>query len=162
MAVGDRWAEHATRLLGAAHAIQQATGAPAPPSESADYKRTEADARRQLGAARFGEEWTAGGAMSLEAAVDYALGTVLGDASMGGAPPSRVVADVPLSAREREVVELIAAGLSNRQISERLVLSVRTVERHIENVYNRLGISGKAGRAIVAAYAVRHNIHTAA
>jgi DNA-binding NarL/FixJ family response regulator len=38
------------------------------------------------------------------------------------------------------------------------VLSVRTVERHIENVYNRLGISGRAGRAIVTAYAIRHHL----
>jgi DNA-binding NarL/FixJ family response regulator len=38
------------------------------------------------------------------------------------------------------------------------VISVRTVERHIENVYNRLGISGKAGRAIVTAYALRHGL----
>jgi DNA-binding NarL/FixJ family response regulator len=69
-----------------------------------------------------------------------------------------LTAGVPLSAREREVVALIAAGLSNRQIAEQLVLSVRTVERHIENVYNRLGISGKAGRAIVTAYALRHGL----
>ena len=53
---------------------------------------------------------------------------------------------------------LIAEGLSNRQIAERLILSVRTVERHIENVYNRLGITGKAGRAIITAYALRHRL----
>jgi DNA-binding NarL/FixJ family response regulator len=53
---------------------------------------------------------------------------------------------------------LIAGGLSNREISERLTLSVRTVERHIENVYDRLGICGKAGRAIVTAYALRHHL----
>ena len=67
-------------------------------------------------------------------------------------------ADLPLSPREREVVTLIAGGLSDREIATRLVLSVRTVERHIENVYNRLGISGKAGRAIVTAYALRHRL----
>ena len=55
---------------------------------------------------------------------------------------------------------LIAQGLSNREIADALVLSVRTVERHIENVYNRLGISGRAGRAIVTAYALRHGVST--
>jgi ATP/maltotriose-dependent transcriptional regulator MalT len=65
---------------------------------------------------------------------------------------------VPLSAREREVVALITEGCSNRQIAERLVLSVRTVERHIENIYNRLGISGRTARAIVTAYALRHRL----
>ena len=63
-----------------------------------------------------------------------------------------------LSPRERQVVALIAGGLSNREIAGQLVLSVRTVERHIENVYNRLGIRGKAGRAIVTAYGLRHHL----
>jgi DNA-binding NarL/FixJ family response regulator len=57
-------------------------------------------------------------------------------------------------------VATIARGLSNREISEQLDLSVRAVERRIEieNAYNRLGISGKAGRAIVTAYALRHRV----
>ena len=63
-----------------------------------------------------------------------------------------------LTPREREVAALIAEGRSNREIADALVLSVRTVERHIENVYNRLGISGRAGRAIVTAYALRHRL----
>ena len=49
-----------------------------------------------------------------------------------------------LSAREREVMRLVAEGLSNEQIAERLVLSVRTVERHLSNVYAKLRVSGKA------------------
>jgi len=66
--------------------------------------------------------------------------------------------EVPLTVREREVVTLIAGGRSNREIADALVLSVRTVERHIENVYNRLGISGRAGRAIVTAFALRQGL----
>jgi pimeloyl-ACP methyl ester carboxylesterase/DNA-binding CsgD family transcriptional regulator len=56
-----------------------------------------------------------------------------------------------LSAREREVLELVAAGLSNEEIGERLFVSVRTVERHLSNVYAKLRISGKAARAAAAA-----------
>ena len=56
-----------------------------------------------------------------------------------------------LSAREREVLELVAGGLSNEEIGERLYLSVRTVERHLSNVYAKLRISGKAARAAAAA-----------
>ena len=70
--------------------------------------------------------------------------------------------DLGITRRELEILELIAQGLSNREIAEALVLSVRTVERHIENVYNRLGISGRAGRAIVTAYALRHGVATPA
>ena len=65
---------------------------------------------------------------------------------------------VSLTRRERQVVGLIAEGLTNRQIAERLTLSVRTVERHIANIYDRLGCTGKAGRAIATAYAIRHGL----
>jgi pimeloyl-ACP methyl ester carboxylesterase/DNA-binding CsgD family transcriptional regulator len=52
-----------------------------------------------------------------------------------------------LSAREREVLELAADGLGNDEISARLHLSVRTVERHLQNSYNKLGVSGRSARA---------------
>jgi pimeloyl-ACP methyl ester carboxylesterase/DNA-binding CsgD family transcriptional regulator len=56
-----------------------------------------------------------------------------------------------LSSRELEVLELVAAGLDNEQIASRLFLSVRTVERHLSNVYAKLGVSGKSARAAAAA-----------
>ena len=56
-----------------------------------------------------------------------------------------------LSEREREVLELVAAGMTNEQIAERLFLSTRTVERHLSNVYAKLRLSGKSARAAAAA-----------
>jgi DNA-binding CsgD family transcriptional regulator len=56
-----------------------------------------------------------------------------------------------LSPREIDVLELVATGLSNEEIAERLYLSVRTVERHLTNIYAKLRLSGKAGRAAAAA-----------
>jgi pimeloyl-ACP methyl ester carboxylesterase/DNA-binding CsgD family transcriptional regulator len=64
--------------------------------------------------------------------------------------PARPMAG-ELSTRELEVLELVAAGLTNEAIAERLSLSVRTVERHLSNVYAKLRVSGKAGRAAAAA-----------
>ena len=66
-----------------------------------------------------------------------------------GAPVRSTVEE--LSPRELEVLELVAAGLTNDAIAERLCLSVRTVERHLSNVYAKLRVSGKAGRAAAAA-----------
>jgi ATP/maltotriose-dependent transcriptional regulator MalT len=60
-----------------------------------------------------------------------------------------------LTAREVQIVDLIAEGASNSAISRHLVLSVRTVERHIENIYSKLGVQGRTARAAVAGYAVR-------
>jgi pimeloyl-ACP methyl ester carboxylesterase/DNA-binding CsgD family transcriptional regulator len=58
-----------------------------------------------------------------------------------------------LSRRETEVLRLIAAGKSNQQIADALVLSLRTVERHITNLYAKIGAHGKAD---ATAYALRH------
>ena len=46
-----------------------------------------------------------------------------------------------------EVARLVAEGLANAEIAERLVLSVRTIESHLDHAYSRLGISGRAALA---------------
>lgn len=63
-----------------------------------------------------------------------------------------------LTARELEVLCLIAVGKSNQEIARELVLSVRTVERHISNIYLKIGATGTAARATATAYAHRHNL----
>jgi DNA-binding NarL/FixJ family response regulator len=63
-----------------------------------------------------------------------------------------------LSAREAEVLRLVARGLSNDDIAHELVLSVRTVERHVANGYAKIGASGRTARAIATAWAHAHGI----
>ncbi len=61
-----------------------------------------------------------------------------------------------LTAREAEVLHLIAAGRTNTEISADLVLSVRTVARHITNIYAKIGTRSKAE---ATAYAIQRNLN---
>jgi DNA-binding NarL/FixJ family response regulator len=71
--------------------------------------------------------------------------------------PARPVPSHPdgLTPREVAVLRFVAAGLTNRQIADELVLSARTVERHIAHIYEKCNL---AGRAEATLYAVRHGL----
>jgi DNA-binding NarL/FixJ family response regulator len=61
----------------------------------------------------------------------------------------------PLSARELEVLRLVAAGKSNRTIADELFISERTVERHMSNIFTKLDVSS---RAAATAYAYERQL----
>ena len=63
--------------------------------------------------------------------------------------------DAALTSRETEILQLIASGATNREIAEKLVISTRTVERHITHIYGKIGARGKAD---ATAYALRHSL----
>lgn len=94
-------------------------------------------------AARADPAWQGGSARDREVALTDRAG------------PSPATRPAGLTARQVEIVRLMAAGQSNAEIAQGLVLSVRTVERHIENIYAKLGVHGKSARAAVATYAAR-------
>jgi LuxR family maltose regulon positive regulatory protein len=58
------------------------------------------------------------------------------------APPAQPLVE-PLSERELQVLRLVADGLSNREIAERLIISVGTVKTHAHNIYGKLGVRGR-------------------
>ena len=82
------------------------------------------------------------------------------DAFLGTERPTAPSMVDQLSPRELEVLELVAAGLTNEAIADSLSLSVRTVERHLSNVYAKLGLGGKAARAAAAAAFAHHDSHS--
>jgi DNA-binding NarL/FixJ family response regulator len=84
--------------------------------------------------------------MSLDQAIEYALDE---------GEPETVIDASPLSRRESEVAKLVATGMSNRRIGERLYLSERTVEGHVERIRNKLGVRSRTG---VATWAVEHGL----
>jgi len=88
--------------------------------------------------------------MPVEEGVAHALGQSRRP-SASGASPERTAK--PLTRRERQVAELLAQGLSNRDISAALAISPRTVEGHVDHVLSKLGLSNRAAVADwVAAY----------
>lgn len=60
-----------------------------------------------------------------------------------------------LTTREVEVLRLLAGGLSNKQVAERLVIARKTVDNHVEHVYAKIGVSNRARASL---FAVRHGL----
>ncbi len=158
----------AARLWGADESIREAIGATVRALYRADYDRGLTATREALGDAAFTAAWKEGRNMSLEEAVAYALGEPTASQEQGESvhPSSSVAAhakaETPselypegLTAREAEVLGLLAGGKTNKQIAQELVLSVSTVQRHVANVYAKIGVHG---RAEATAYALSRGI----
>jgi predicted ATPase/DNA-binding CsgD family transcriptional regulator len=139
--------DRAARLLAAARAAYQRIGGtmPRPQRERAD--RYAAAAREAAGEARFDAAYRAGGEMSEEQAVSCALGET------SPAPPAPAAEPSPLTRRERQVAELVADGLSDKEIAAALVIARRTAETHVANILQKLGFGA---RSQIAAWVARH------
>jgi predicted ATPase/DNA-binding CsgD family transcriptional regulator len=136
----------ATRLFGAAAATAGAIGAVLEPSDLAEYPRYVEDLRCALGSEAFADAWQEGARLSLEDATVLArtVATEIAGGE-GRVAPSRAFR---LTDREHEVARLIAAGRSNRQIGAELVISERTVDRHVENILAKLNFASRTQVAV--------------
>ncbi|MFZ5815387.1 MAG: LuxR C-terminal-related transcriptional regulator [Bacillota bacterium] len=111
--------------------------------------------RAALGEERYTAALRAGRSAPLERVVAVCLGqaeVALPDAPK---PPPEPALPDGLTSREVEVISLAAQGLSDREIAARLFISPRTVETHLRNIYNKVGVSK---RAALVAYALRHGL----
>jgi DNA-binding CsgD family transcriptional regulator len=142
----------AAQLWGAADALRDAIGVPIPPVELADYERSLSAARVHLGERAFAAAWTQGRSMTPEQAL-AAKGQKPTPMSTTTAPPSTYPAG--LTAREVEVLRLLAGGMTDLQIAEKLILSPRTVHAHISSIYSKLGVTS---RSAATRYAIEHHL----
>jgi predicted ATPase/DNA-binding SARP family transcriptional activator/DNA-binding CsgD family transcriptional regulator len=141
MATAKTYGVRAARLWGAADALREAAHAPHPPMDQQVHERNVAVARAQTDEALWEAAFAEGKAMTLEEAAEYALSEEVVQAPekpLKGGRTSR-----PLTRREREVATLVAQGLSTRQIAQQLVLSERTVDKHVANLLKKLNLRSR-------------------
>ena len=146
--------ERAARLLGAAQAVWRTSGAKVDETNAYSVfdKRSEDALRDAIGSGAFDSEQfqTAieeGASYSFEQAVALALGED-GDADGSdetAATPARPSGEKPggLTPREWEIAQLLGEGLSNKEIADRLVISQRTAETHVERILTKLGFTSR-------------------
>jgi predicted ATPase/DNA-binding CsgD family transcriptional regulator len=144
--------QRAARLLGAAENLQAETGVRLMPHMEPLLRQAREAIAASLGAPTLESETQAGRRMAREEAIAYGLEEKR--AARHPASPART-GTMPLSKREREVAGLVSEGLSNKEIASRLFLSERTVETHVSNVLNHLGINSRVEIASWVAQEVR-------
>jgi non-specific serine/threonine protein kinase len=132
--------ERAARLLGIASTFWERTGSALPPPWHGYQDAARERLRRRLGMERTADEFDAGARLDRAAALAFALDEA------PPTPATRASAgfDGRPSPRELEVAQLVADGLGNPAIAERLFLSPRTVEKHVEHLMNKLGVDSRA------------------
>ena len=134
LAAAEGEAVRALRLGGATTALRQTYRVTIGPTGQDAFRRSLEPAWRALGEA--GETaWADGLAMTLEEALELAL-------AEPGANPNRPSESL-LSAREIEVLSLVAEGLSDAQVAEKLYVSPRTVSGHLRGAYRKLGVKSR-------------------
>jgi predicted ATPase/DNA-binding CsgD family transcriptional regulator len=148
----------AAQLWGAAEALREVMGAPIPPVYRADYERAVAAARAQLGEKAFAAAWAQGRSMTPEQALATQTPKVESiSRGASSAPSAKLPTTYPdgLSARELEVLRLLATGLTDAQIAEQLVLSLHTIHAHLRTIYSKLGVTS---RSAATRYAFEHQL----
>jgi predicted ATPase/DNA-binding NarL/FixJ family response regulator len=135
------------QLAAAVAALREEAGLP--PVPGARMQRY-LDAAQALGPHAGARLWSQGAALTTAAAVQLALGQQVA-AGLPAIPASRASTEsIGLTAREREVVTLVAAGLSNRAIGAELYISPATAARHVANILAKLGFTSRSQVAVWA------------
>ncbi len=142
--IGD--AERAVRLLAAADAIRTALRVPVWAGFRERHDRELAEMRSALGDDRFSAAWEDGTLISLGATVEL-VAPARTDAATDAAED--------LTGRELEVLALVADGLTDAEVAERLVVSIRTVHAHLRSIYRKIDVRS---RSAATRYALEHGL----
>jgi DNA-binding CsgD family transcriptional regulator len=154
---------HAARLWGAAEALRQQSGVVLPAGLRPFSEQAQASVRAQLGEAAFDAALAEGHTHSLEQVLE--VPTIItppgpAEAKPASPLPTPSTGRAPsypagLTAREVEILRLVAQGLTDAQVAERLVISPRTVNWHLTSIYSKLGVSS---RSAATRFAIEHHL----
>lgn len=150
----------AARLFGAAELLGDNADLRSIRCERTGFDRVMAAARGQLVDPASRAAWAAGAELAQQDAVEWAVGRLEGRFRQAGEPPQGVQEDVGLrqpnrlreprakivaglTPREREILALVAQGLSDSQIAQRLVISPRTVNTHLSSIFRKLDVPSR-------------------
>ncbi len=131
----------AARLLAAAVALGGKPLLAQWPAERMEYEHYLSAVQAQLTDQEFEEAQMKGRMLTMEQAIEYALSLPLAPATPTPKPHDEFGG---LTEREREVAALIGQGKNNGEIAEQLVLSKRTVEKHVANILSKLELTSRA------------------
>jgi DNA-binding CsgD family transcriptional regulator len=133
--------ERAAVLLGASDQVWQTVGVPLFGAKQLLARREQFEdvARQAMGNSAFDTAFASGGRLAVEDILTIALR----ERRVSSAEP-RQAADSLLTPREREVAELVAQGMSSRDVAAKLVISPRTVDVHVEHIFAKLGFNARA------------------
>ena len=151
--------ETAARLMGAASRLAGPIGRPVRHPFKEERERRTDVVRKALGPDRFNTAWAAGEVLTLENAVQEALAVAESVLVSAATRPRARLSEEILSRREREVAGLVARGLPNRAIAQRLFISERTADTHVQHILNKLGFSS---RTQIATWAVQNGLTSSA
>ena len=131
--------ERAAQLAGAAASLHERAGA-RPPAASPVRAPLAHRWTRAMTTGSGRRAFEKGRSMDLAGAVRYAMGEAEAPPDAGGAAP---LPGAALTRRQLQIARLVAGGLTNREIADRLFISERTAEGHIEQIRNKLGFSSR-------------------
>jgi DNA-binding CsgD family transcriptional regulator len=120
------------------------------PADRAAYDRTVAAVRSRLDEGGFAAAYGAGRALGAERAIGEAEAAATAAAGAGATPATARANPAGLSARELEVLRLLVAGRTDREIGEALFISPRTAQGHVAHIFEKLGVSTRTA-AVAAA-----------
>jgi non-specific serine/threonine protein kinase len=148
--------EWGARLYGAVDAVLEVTGTNLPAMALPSFEPARAAVHAALGEARFAAAWSAGHALPpLEVLAETERGVISAGPAADDTRTERSEAPYRLTSRELEVLRLVAAGHSNREIATALFVTPRTAATHVSHILAKLGVGS---RSEAAAWAVRYGL----